>query len=433
MVMFQTFFSIVLPITIAIFSTPKSLVAEAKNVRFSVDLIHRDSPKSPFYNPSLTPSQRVTAALLRSLECVHCSKSASTEIIPDNGEFLMKIYIGTPPVKILAIADTGSDLTWIQCKPCTHCFKQKAPLFSPNNSSTYKAVPCSSKRCHSLSDTSCNATKNTCQYSLSYGDKSFSYGDLSTETVTLGTTRGKRISLPNTTFGCGHENGGTLDDEASGIVGLGGGQVSLISQLGPSIGGKFSYCLVPFESNKSSTMYFGQSGAFLGTGLVSTPLVPNYPSTFYYITLEGITVGRSKRIDVFNPSASGFPQEGNIIIDSGTTLTLLPLIVYNKVESAVKKEVKLPHVNDPQGILSLCYNTLEEADFPIITMHFKGADLKLNPSNTFVQTGDVTMCLAFSPSQSIPVLGNLAQKNLLVGYDLEKKTVSFRPTDCEKE
>ncbi|KAG5015891.1 hypothetical protein JHK85_022027 [Glycine max] len=33
---------------------------------FSIDLIHRDSPLSPFYNPSLTPSERITDAALSS-------------------------------------------------------------------------------------------------------------------------------------------------------------------------------------------------------------------------------------------------------------------------------------------------------------------------------------------------------------------------------
>lgn len=432
MLTFHQIFSIVLVVTIPIFYTSKSLlVVEAKNVGFNVDLVHRDSPKSPFYNHSLIPSQRVAAALRRSFQRIELLKNGSTPIIPDLGEFLMKMSIGTPPVEILPIADTGSDLTWIQCEPCANCSKQiTPPIFNPDNSSTYKTVPCTSELCHSVPETSCNATTNTCQYSVSYVDKSLSHGDLATEIVTFDPPVS---TFPNIFFGCA--NG----DARSGVAGLGGGPGSLISQMSPFIGGKFSYCLVPFESTKSGKFYFGQTFP-ITYRTVSTPLVPNYPSTFYYITLTYIFVG-SERIVIPEPPGSGSPKEGNMIIDTGTTLTNLPLDIYNQFEAAVKKEVKLSPVDDPQGILSLCYKTLNEHFFPVITLKFplgegfKSKDLILTPSNTFVQTSDTTKCLAFSPTENDKpaVLGNFAQKNLFVSYDLEKKTVSFRHTDCEKE
>ncbi|KAF5951251.1 hypothetical protein HYC85_009195 [Camellia sinensis] len=66
---------------------------------------------------------------------------------------------------------------------------------------------------------------------------------------------------------------------------------------------------------------------------------------------------------------------------------------------------------------------------PIITAHFTGADVKLNPMNTFIRTSDNIVCLAFAPA-NIAIYGNVAQMNFLVGYDLSKKTVSFKHTDC---
>ncbi|KAK1384336.1 hypothetical protein POM88_022071 [Heracleum sosnowskyi] len=47
------------------------------------------------------------------------------------GEFLMNISIGTPPKPFSAIVDTGSDLIWTQCSPCTKCFDQPTPIFIP--------------------------------------------------------------------------------------------------------------------------------------------------------------------------------------------------------------------------------------------------------------------------------------------------------------
>ena len=57
---------------------------------------------------------------------------------------------------------------------------------------------------------------------------------------------------------------------------------------------------------------------------------------------------KTKRID-----QSGDSSEGNIIIDSGTTLTILPSNLYPDFESAVKVEIDLAPTEDPSGVLSL--------------------------------------------------------------------------------
>jgi transketolase len=85
-------------------------------------------------------------------------------------------------------------------------------------------------------------------------------------------------------------------------------------------------------------------------------------------------------------------------------------------------------------MLNLCYSiTSDEYDFPIITAHFKGADVNLYSINTFVLVADGVACFAFGSSRDgASIFGNLAQKNLLVGYDLQKNIVSFKSIDCTK-
>ena len=165
-------------------------LTEASNGGFSVDLIHRDSPNSPFYDPSETPSQRIAKALRRSISRVSHFKPnssfstnvAQADIISNGGEYLMKYSVGTPPVEILGIADTGSDLTWLQCKPCNDCYNQTAPIFDPKRSRTYKRVACDSSLCRSLAGSSCSGyAGSSCLYSVAYGDQSFSNGDLATD------------------------------------------------------------------------------------------------------------------------------------------------------------------------------------------------------------------------------------------------------------
>ncbi|KAL4317858.1 hypothetical protein GQ457_18G013970 [Hibiscus cannabinus] len=79
-----------------------------------------------------------------SVELIHpefrLNKGAEAEIIVDSGEYLLNISLSTPGFDVVAIADTGSDLIWTQCKSCSQCFKQDAPLFDPSKSSTYRKI-----------------------------------------------------------------------------------------------------------------------------------------------------------------------------------------------------------------------------------------------------------------------------------------------------
>ena len=57
----------------------------------------------------------------------------------------MTLYLGTPPQKFVVLVDTGSDLVWVQCQPCTSphmCYNETDPFFNPSASSSYSAVPC---------------------------------------------------------------------------------------------------------------------------------------------------------------------------------------------------------------------------------------------------------------------------------------------------
>ena len=412
----------------------------ALNGGFTVDLIHRDSPNSPFYNASETHSQRVAKALRRSINRLNRFKPTSsvppnslqTDLISDSSGYLLNYSVGTPPVPKLAIADTGSDLIWLQCKPCIKCYNQTAPLFYPEMSTTYKTVSCTSSLCKSPYN-SCSIDGTRCQYSVEYGDGSFSEGDIAVETITLGSTTGHSVTLRKTIIGCGHNNNDTVESKAStGIVGLGGGKASLVSQLHSSIGGKFSYCLVPSiypQDNTSSKLSFGSHAVVSGFGTVSTPLEYKRSDTFYNLTLEAMSVG-SKRLELSGSSGSG-GSKGNIIIDSGSTLTSFPTEFYSKFESAVAEEINFERIDDPSHLLSLCYNNSDDIDVPNITAHFSGADVQLNPGFTFVSVTYGIACLAFAASEP-SIFSYLAQSNLLVGYDLVEKTISFKPTDCTK-
>lgn len=99
-------------------------------------------------------------------------------------KYMESIGVGEPAQHFYIIMDTGSDVTWVQCKPCFSCYKKSDPIFDPSASSSYAPVPCGAKHCKESGVTRCY--KNQCEYDVAYADGSYSIRDLVAETVSCG-------------------------------------------------------------------------------------------------------------------------------------------------------------------------------------------------------------------------------------------------------
>ena len=110
-------------------------------------------------------------------------------------------------------------------------------------------------------------------------------------------------------------NSGIFNENDMGIIGLGGGPLSLVSQFGNLYGSKrFSQCLVPFHADPhtSGTISFGDASDVSGEGVATTPLVSEQGQSPYFVTLEGILEGISVG-DTFVPfNSSEMLSKGNI-------------------------------------------------------------------------------------------------------------------------
>jgi len=414
--------------------------SKALKTGFSVELIHRDSPKSPFYRPTETHFQRVQNAILRSIHRANylrldSSHDVETTVIRSSaGEFLMNYSVGTPPFQILGLVDTGASTIWMQCQPCKNCYKQSRPIFDPSISSTYSSIPCVAAECLSAENTFCSFNNGKhCAYRVSYGDGSASAGDFSWDTITLTSSSENRdIALPKIVIGCGHSNTGIFGEQSSGVVGLGNGPFSLATQLRPKTGGIFSYCFTPmYEGDvKPSFLHFGDRGEVSVKSAVPTPLIINSALPFkYFLEMEAMSVG-SKRIEF-----PRYGEEGNILLDSGTPLTFLPYEVYSSLEGEMVNAVNLVRTDSPSRNLKLCYEITsgQQYQIPTVFAHFKGgAVVELHSINTFLKVSETKICLAFSPS-STAIFGNVAQQDILVSYNTEQNTVTFLNTDCTSE
>ncbi|WOH05514.1 hypothetical protein DCAR_0624931 [Daucus carota subsp. sativus] len=393
-----------------------------------LDLIHRDfSPLSPFYNPLATHSERLENVIRRSNsrlarhfkpKCISPSKSPcliESTLRQVEGDYLMKLLIGTPPVEILVTADTGSDLTWIQCKPCKRCFQHINPLFNQRASSSYKTLKCTSNQCKAFEGftAKCTQKHNRCRYNVTYGDGSYSHGHLATETLTFGKT-----SIEKYVFGCGHNNRGLFSNSSSGVIGLGRGALSIVSQLEESIRGRFSYCLVPFSQNETSTIHFGENAQ---------------------VSLSRAVIVGNKSFEVPVEKPGGSVQSGNIMLDSGSSMTYLPKgEFYDSIVSAIKEAMsEVETIDDPGRTFHFCYKTKPDIKAPRIGFQFKDAAvLEIPESNIFVEVSDGVTCFTVAPTHwpfPLPIFGSALQWNFVVSCDLRKKMVSFQATDCSKK
>ncbi|KAH1041671.1 hypothetical protein GLYMA_09G058400v4 [Glycine max] len=341
---------------------------------------------------------------------------------------LVNLSIGQPSIPQLVVMDTGSDILWIMCNPCTNCDNHLGLLFDPSMSSTFSPLcktPCGFKGCK------CDPIP----FTISYVDNSSASGTFGRDILVFETTDEGTSQISDVIIGCGHNIGFNSDPGYNGILGLNNGPNSLATQIGR----KFSYCI-----GNLADPYYNYNQLRLGEGAdlegYSTPFEVYHG--FYYVTMEGISVGE-KRLDIaletFEMKRNG---TGGVILDSGTTITYLVdsahKLLYNEVRNLLKWSFR--QVIFENAPWKLCYYGIISRDlvgFPVVTFHFvDGADLALDTGSFFSQRDDI-FCMTVSPASilnttiSPSVIGLLAQQSYNVGYDLVNQFVYFQRIDCE--
>ncbi|KAK6148664.1 hypothetical protein DH2020_019576 [Rehmannia glutinosa] len=271
----------------------------------------------------------------------------------------------------------------------------------PSASSTYKPVACNSRQCTSLEVSACRI--DSCLYQVSYGDGSYTVGNFATETISFGSSG----SVPNVAIGCGHDNEG-LFSGAAGLLGLGGGSLSLPSQIRAT---SFSYCLVNRDSSSSSTLEFNSAQPI---DSVLAPLLSN--PTHHHLPLR-----RDGR--------------GGVLVDSGTAVTRWRTEVYTAMRDAFKSMTRNLPPASGFSLFDTCYDlsSMESARVPTVSFRFSGnKTLPLPPSNYLIPVDNAgKFCFAFAPqSGSLSIIGNVQQQGTRVSYNLANKYIGFSPNKC---
>ncbi|CAI9770704.1 unnamed protein product [Fraxinus pennsylvanica] len=343
-----------------------------------------------------------------------------------SGEYFVRIGVGSPARSQYMVIDSGSDIVWVQCQPCSQCYHQSDPVFDPADSASFAGVSCSSSVCDQVENSGCHAGR--CKYEVSYGDGSYTKGTLALETLTIGHTQVQSVAI-----GCGHMNRGMFVG-AAGLLGLGGGSMSLVGQLGGQTGGAFSYCLVSRGTDSSGSLEFGRSVLPIGAAWVPLLRNPREPS-FYFIGLSGLGVG-GMRVpigeNIFRLTESG---DGGVVMDTGTAVTRLPTAAYVAFRDIFLAETANLPRSPAISIFDTCYdlNGFETVRVPTVSFFLSGGPILTLPARNFLIPVDEkgTFCFAFAPSPSgLSIIGNIQQEGIQISFDGANGFMGFGPNVC---
>ncbi|CAL9220566.1 unnamed protein product [Arabidopsis halleri] len=362
-------------------------------------------------------------------------------------QYLTEVRVGTPAKKFRVVVDTGSELTWVNCR---YRGRGKGKVenrrvFRAEESKSFKTVGCFTQTCkvdlmNLFSLSTCPTPSTPCSYDYRYADGSAAQGVFAKETITVGLTNGRKARLRGLLIGCSSSFSGQSFQGADGVLGLAFSDFSFTSTATSLFGAKFSYCLVDHLSNKNISNYliFGSSSSSTSTKTApgrTTPLDLTLIPPFYAINVIGISLG-DHMLDI-PTQVWDATTGGGTILDSGTSLTLLAESAYKPVVTGLARYlVELKRVK-PEGIpIEYCFSStsgFNESKLPQLTFHLKGgARFEPHRKSYLVDAAPGVKCLGFmsAGTPATNVVGNIMQQNYLWEFDLMASTLSFAPSTC---
>ncbi|PKA53710.1 Aspartic proteinase nepenthesin-1 [Apostasia shenzhenica] len=339
--------------------------------------------------------------------------------------YVARASIGTPPQSLLVALDISSDAAWFPCSGCSGC-PVSSPVFSPASSSSFSPVGCGSPQCSHVPNPSCPpSSPPSCAFNFTYGGSSI-FASLAQDSLSLAGD-----SIKSYAFGCVRSTIGT-SMPPQGLLGLGRGPLSFLSQTQSLYSSIFSYCLPSFRSvNFSGTLRLGLAGQ--PQRINTTPLLsnPRRPS-LYYVKLTGIRVGR--RTVSIPPAALAFdPATGaGTVFDSGTMFTRLVAPAYAAVRDEFRRRVNRAVTS--LGGFDTCYDGPVAA--PTITFAFEGMNMTLAGENVMIHSSSGSIsCLAMAAAPAnvnalLNVIAAVQQQNHRVLFDVPKGRVGVSRELC---
>lgn len=180
---------------------------------------------------------------------------------------------------------------------------------------------------------------------------------------------------------------------------------------------------------------------------------PKHPY-FYSVGLKGISVGKRNIPSPRFLRSVDLAGNGGMVVDSGTTFTMLPASLYNSVVDAFEHRVGRVHeratqVEEKTGLSPCYYFDDGLVNVPVLKLNFVGNGSSVvlprrNYFHEFMDGGDGSLkarkvgCLMLMNGGDDAelsggpgaTLGNYQQQGFEVVYDLEKGKVGFARRKC---
>ncbi|KAI8875771.1 rhizopuspepsin 3 precursor [Backusella circina FSU 941] len=307
-------------------------------------------------------------------------------------EYYGEIEIGTPPQKLKVDFDTGSSDLWIASTLCSTCSKHTR--YNPSKSKTYK--------------------KDGRTWKIQYGDGSNASGVLGRDTINLG---GYKIT--NQTIGLAKKESATFAaDVVDGMLGLGFDTITTVKGVKTPMDNLIKQGHV---KNPVFGVWLGKSSEGGGGEFV----FGGYNKKHIKGELTTIPVDKSKgfwgvKIDKLNVGL--FHQFGSLngIVDTGTTLLILPNAIATKVAKAYGAK------DNYDGTFTIdCDTTWKQP----LTFQMKGAKFQV-PVDSIIYQKSGNKCYAgFAYADlEFAVLGDVFLKNNYVVFDPSVPQVKIAPS-----
>ncbi|XP_021900374.1 aspartic proteinase Asp1 [Carica papaya] len=389
-----------------------------------------------WWRKSAQPTETMSSMML--------NRAGSSLVFPVHGNvyptgyYNVTLYIGHPPKPYFLDLDTGSDLTWLQCDaPCVSCTETPHPLYRPSND----LVPSNDPLCialHSPGNHQCQDPEQ-CDYEVEYADGGSSLGVLLRDVFALNYSNGIRIK-PRLALGCGYDQlPGASHHPLDGVLGLGKGKASILSQLHGQglVKNVVGHCL---SGREGGYLFFGDD-LYDSRHVTWTSMSRNHPQHYSLgdaeLTFGGKTTGIKNLLVVF---------------DSGSSYSYFNLQAYEALTYLIKRELTGKPLKEApdDDTLPLCWKGRKPfKNIREVKKYFKSLSLsfsrgwrskthfELHPESYLIISMKGNVCLGIlngteAGLQDINLIGDISMQDRMVIYDNEKQAIGWVGANCDQ-
>ena len=234
--------------------------------------------------------------------------------------YYINLYLGKDKKKQSFLLDTGSGITSIPCKPyCNQCGQHMNSYLYINDN---QIIDCNNEKCSSV-ESECNEEQNFCSFKVHYGENSYIKGIYINELIQFSKDNNNLIKNNFNKYipiGCTtYEDNLFYTQKVDGIIGLSNSGSNFINLL-------YKYQVI--DKNIFS-LCFAQKGGYITIDEIETKY---HKEEMKYINIDKDKYYYSfniNKIKINNNTISNdiYPA----IIDSGSTLTNIPIKIVNNI------------------------------------------------------------------------------------------------------